>query len=156
MSNGRSSEAKVPGTKERNIARIFEACYLKGSELAVGDPSRKYKGRTVFEGNRVVDENSEQAMFAELGSSPASMETWVRLPRRSWWSIANITILANPAGSYYMLPPIYNQFMEKLLDESLSKHKLLRKKESTFLVSRQDRLDNYHMMDSIENRKTST
>ena len=46
--------------------------------------------------------------------------------RRSWWSIANITILANTEGSYYMLPPIYNQFMEKLLDESLGKHKLLR------------------------------
>ena len=54
-----------------------------------------------------------------------------------------------------MLPPIYNQFMERLLDESLGKHKLLRKKESTFLVARQDRLDNYHMMDSIENRKTT-
>ena len=74
---------------------------------------------------------------------------------RSWWSIANITILANTEGSYYMLPPIYNQFMEKLLDEPLGKHKLLRKKESTFLVSRQDRLDNDHMMDSIENRKTT-
>ena len=74
---------------------------------------------------------------------------------RSWRGIANITILANTEGSYYMLPPIYNQFMEKLLDESLNKHKLLRKKESTFLVSRQDRLDNYHMVDSIENRKTT-
>ena len=67
------AEAKAKGEKA-HIARIFEACYLKGSELAVGDPSRKYKGRTVFEGNRVVDENYEQAMFAELGSSPASME----------------------------------------------------------------------------------
>ena len=36
---------------------------------------------------------------------------------RSWWSIAIITILANTEGSYYMLPPIYNQFMENLLKE---------------------------------------
>ena len=41
------AEAKAKGEKA-HIARIFEACYLKGSELAVGDPSRKYKGRTVF------------------------------------------------------------------------------------------------------------
>ena len=60
------AEAKAKGEKA-HIARVCVACYLKGSELAVGDPSRKYKGRTVFEGNRVVDENYEQAMFAELG-----------------------------------------------------------------------------------------
>ncbi len=39
------------------------------------DPRRKYKGRAVFQGNRVVNQNWEAAMFQNLGSSPASMES---------------------------------------------------------------------------------
>ena len=35
---------------------------------------RKFKGRTVFQGNNVRDENSDVALFSELGSSPATME----------------------------------------------------------------------------------
>ena len=35
---------------------------------------RKFKGRTVFQGNNVRNEDGVQALFAELGSSPASME----------------------------------------------------------------------------------
>ena len=38
------------------------------------DPRRKFKGRTVFQGNDVRDENSDHAIFNELGSSPASRE----------------------------------------------------------------------------------
>ena len=57
-----------------HLGRIFEACYEKGSELPEGDPMRKFKGRTVFQGNNVRDEDGMQALFAELGSSPASME----------------------------------------------------------------------------------
>ena len=56
------------------MGRIFEACYEKGSELSQDDPRRKFKGRTVFQGNNVRDENSDHALFNELGSSPASME----------------------------------------------------------------------------------
>ena len=37
-------------------------------------PNRRYKGRSVFQGNKVVDENSDHALFAEMSSSPASME----------------------------------------------------------------------------------
>ena len=59
---------------EREKRRIFEACYEKGSELSADDPRRKYKGRTVFQGNNVRDQDSDHAFFAELGSSPASME----------------------------------------------------------------------------------
>ena len=55
------------------------------------------------------------------------------------------TILTKTEGSYYGLPPIYNQFVERLLDETLGRDKFVRKKESTFLVSRRNRLDNYHM-----------
>ena len=38
------------------------------------DPLRKFKGRTVFQGNNVKDENNDTALFSELGSSPATME----------------------------------------------------------------------------------
>ena len=57
-----------------HLGRIFEACYEKGSELEEWNPLRKFKGRTVFEGNNVRDQNSDHALFGELGSSPASME----------------------------------------------------------------------------------
>lgn len=58
------NEARRNGTKV-HLGRIFEAC---------DDPRRKFKGRTVFQGNNVRDENSDHALFSELGSSPASME----------------------------------------------------------------------------------
>ena len=43
-------------------------------ELPKGNPLRKFKGRTVFQGNNVQDENSSAALFSELGSSPATVE----------------------------------------------------------------------------------
>ena len=84
-----------------HLGRIFEACYEKGSELPADDPRRKCKGRAVFQGNNVGDQDSDHALFAELGSSPASMEaaklldafgshlftgvpTWLTLPRNRW------------------------------------------------------------------------
>ena len=66
-------EAHASGSKV-HLGRIFEACYEKGSELPDDHPERKFKGRTVFQGNNVRDENSDHALFAEMGSSPASME----------------------------------------------------------------------------------
>ena len=60
--------------QKAHFGRIFEICSLKGSELPKGHPQRKYKGRSVFQGNQVRDENADHAIFAELGSSPASME----------------------------------------------------------------------------------
>ena len=39
-----------------------------------GHALRKYKGRVVFLGNRVQDENWEAAIFQDLGSSPATMQ----------------------------------------------------------------------------------
>ena len=38
-----------------HLGRIFEACYEKGTELEESNPLRKFKGRTVFEGNNVCD-----------------------------------------------------------------------------------------------------
>ena len=66
-----------------HVGRIFDICVEKGSELPefidtaegrVLNPDRKYKGRGVFQGNHVKDENFEVAMFQELSSCPATME----------------------------------------------------------------------------------
>ena len=68
-----AKEAKRLG-KKVHIGKVFEICVEKGSELPEGDPLRKFKGRTVFQGNNVRDENADVALFSELGSSPATME----------------------------------------------------------------------------------
>ncbi len=57
-----------------HFGRIFGICVEKGSELPRGDKNRKFKGRYVFQGNEVKDQNWEAAIFQELGSSPAAME----------------------------------------------------------------------------------
>ena len=64
---------RKPGTKA-HVGRIFEICVEKGSELPKGNPGRKCKGRVVFQGNDVKDENWNQALFQDLSSSPATME----------------------------------------------------------------------------------
>ena len=61
-------------SKKVHVGKIFEICVEKGSEPPQGDPLRKFKGRTVFQGNNVKDENNDTALFSELGSSPATME----------------------------------------------------------------------------------
>ena len=50
-----------------------------GAELKQGDSNRKYKGRSVFQGNKVLDENADHALFAEMSSGPASMEAGKKL-----------------------------------------------------------------------------
>ena len=39
-----------------HIGRVFEICTEKGSEFPAGHPDRKYKGRSVYQGNNVRDE----------------------------------------------------------------------------------------------------
>ncbi|CAE7497332.1 NaCP60E, partial [Symbiodinium natans] len=68
------SDEAIKKGKKVHVGKVFEICVEKGSELPKGDPQRKFKGRTVFQGNNVKDENSDQALFSELGSSPATME----------------------------------------------------------------------------------
>ena len=68
-----SSEAVRAHAKVR-VGNVFELCVEKGSELPKGNPLRKYKGRTVFQGNKVKDESDMVALFSELGSAPANME----------------------------------------------------------------------------------
>ena len=68
-----ASEAKKNNQKV-HFGNVFEIGSLKGAELKQGDPNRNYKGRSVFQGNKVLDENADHALFAEMSSSPASME----------------------------------------------------------------------------------
>ena len=44
-----------------HVGRIFEICVEKGAELNKGDPGRKFKGRVVYQGNNVKDENYDMA-----------------------------------------------------------------------------------------------
>ncbi len=60
--------------KTVHVGRIFEICVEKNCELPLSDKRRKFKGRVVFQGNQVKDENFEAAMFQEMGSAPATME----------------------------------------------------------------------------------
>ena len=64
----------VPKAEIATTPKAQEACYEKGSELPDDDPNKKFKGRTVFQGNNVCDENSVAALFAELGLSPAQRQ----------------------------------------------------------------------------------
>ena len=57
-----------------HFGNVFNLCVLKGSGLRPGDASRKYKGRAVFQGNRVWDQNWDVAMLQEPSSSSATME----------------------------------------------------------------------------------
>ena len=56
-----------------HVGRLFEICVEKGSELPEGNPGRKFKGRTVFQGHNVKDQNWDTAIFQELGSAPVAM-----------------------------------------------------------------------------------
>ena len=66
-------DARIRG-EEIHMGRIFGICTEKESELPANDPRRKYKYRVVFQGNRVINQNWEVALFQDLGSSPAAME----------------------------------------------------------------------------------
>ena len=67
------SDEAIKSKTKVHVGKVFEICVEKGSELPEGNPLRKFKGRTVFQGNN-VNESSDVALFAELGSSPANME----------------------------------------------------------------------------------
>jgi hypothetical protein len=71
----RVAERHRRSATKAHIGRIFEICVEKGSELPLGHPERKFKGRSVYQGNQVRDEYGRQAVFEDLGSSPAAMES---------------------------------------------------------------------------------
>ena len=58
----------------RHFGRIVELCFEKGSELAPDDPNRKIKGRSVFLGNNVRDQDFNWAEYSEATSNPPTME----------------------------------------------------------------------------------
>ena len=53
---------------------LFGFVVEKNPDLPEGDPRRKVKGRVAFQGNNVVNQNWEAAMFQDLGNAPATME----------------------------------------------------------------------------------
>ena len=67
-----SEVQKLPG--QQHVGAVFDICVEKNSELDISNPSRKYKGRVVFQGNKVFDQNWDVAMFNEMSSCPATMQ----------------------------------------------------------------------------------
>ena len=57
------------------FGRVHGICVEKNAELPEGHPNRKFKGRVVFLGNRVVNQDYESATFADLGNAPANLES---------------------------------------------------------------------------------
>ena len=55
-----------------HMGYLFGICVEKNSDLS--QQYRKYKGRVVFQGNKVINQNYESAIFQDLGSAPATME----------------------------------------------------------------------------------
>ena len=68
-----SREAQSTG-EVTHVGRIFDICVEKNWELPEDDPLRKYKGRVVFEGCNVKDQDSRWAIFQEITSCPATLE----------------------------------------------------------------------------------
>ena len=63
------------GKYDVHLGWLFGICAQKNSELVGDDPAKQFKGRVVFQGDRVIDQNFDAAMFQDLGSSPATMES---------------------------------------------------------------------------------
>eukprot|EP00439_Symbiodinium_sp_Y106_P074378 s3594_g14.t1 len=53
-----SGDSQKSGRKV-HVGEIFEICVEKGSELPEGDPLRKFKGHTVFQGHNVKGESND-------------------------------------------------------------------------------------------------
>jgi len=66
-------EARIKNA-EVHFGMIFGCVVEKNTDLPDGDPRRKFKGRVVFQGNNVKNQNWENAVFADHRSSPSSME----------------------------------------------------------------------------------
>ena len=60
--------------KTAHVGRIFGIATIKNEELPDGHKDKKRKGRFVFQGSNVRDQDNQNAIFQELSSSPAGME----------------------------------------------------------------------------------
>jgi hypothetical protein len=67
-----AAHAKRANTKI-HMGMVFQICVEKNSETEKPEDQRKWKGRVIFRGDDVVDENWDVAMFQELGIAPATM-----------------------------------------------------------------------------------
>ena len=67
-------EAKAAG-RTVQFGRAHGLCVEKNAELPDGHANRKYKGRVVFLGNRVLNQDYDDAVFEELGNAPANLES---------------------------------------------------------------------------------
>ena len=59
---------------EANLGYLFGICTKKNSEQPLGHPPHKFKGRVVFQGNRVFNQDWQRAVFEDLGNAPATMD----------------------------------------------------------------------------------
>ena len=66
-------EARAEG-REVQFSMVYGIIGQKGSELPPDDPRRKHKGRAVLFGNKVFNQDYQEATFAELGSAPTTLE----------------------------------------------------------------------------------
>eukprot|EP00959_Pyramimonas_sp_CCMP1952_P018306 387793-Pyramimonas_sp.AAC.1 len=60
--------------KTAHFGRLFAILVEQNSELPLGHKDGNYKGRVVFDGSSVRDQNKDVALFQELSSSPATMQ----------------------------------------------------------------------------------
>ena len=67
------AEARREG-RTIQFASVHKTIVEKGVELPEEDLRRKYKGRGVLLGNRIWNQDYEQACFADLGSAPTLLE----------------------------------------------------------------------------------
>ena len=67
-----AAELDRQGVKN-HFGRLFAILVEKNSELPLGPPDRIFKGRLVFDGSDVRDQNKDVALFQELSSSPATL-----------------------------------------------------------------------------------
>jgi len=74
-------EARQTG-KEVHFGYLLGLCFEKGSELPEGHLDRKFKGRSVFQGDRVVNQKWEVALFQDLGSNPGTGVRCIRVRPR--------------------------------------------------------------------------
>ena len=67
-----AEEAKKNGTKVY-VGNLSKLVTQKHSELPDGHPSKVYKGRVVYRGDDIRDENWDLALFGDIASAPSSM-----------------------------------------------------------------------------------
>ena len=66
------SEARKRG-QVAHFGIVFDICVEKNHHLPAGSPGRKFKGRAVYQGNNVRDQDGNWAIFQDLASCPSTM-----------------------------------------------------------------------------------